>query len=82
MEDHALRKIIKESAREAVHETLIGLGVRVDEPYAIQEDLIYLRKLRVGSEQTRLMLKRSAIGTFVVGITTVLIMGIKEYLGR
>ncbi|MFZ4124584.1 MAG: hypothetical protein ACOYJ2_00740 [Rickettsiales bacterium] len=59
---------IEEVVRVSVHQTLQHLGFTVDDPNAIQKDMIYLRMSRVGREETAKWIKRSAIGVFITGI--------------
>lgn len=51
------RKLI----REAVHETLVGVGFHLQDPSQLQADMLYLRKLRHGSEDMSRVLRTSAI---------------------
>ena len=55
---------IKQIVREAVHETLNGLGVNMSNPQEMQADFMYIRKMRKGSE----MISRNII-TSVVTVT-------------
>ncbi len=54
--------------RASVMETLQHLGFTVDDPNAIQKDMIYLRMSRMGREETTKWIKRSAIGVFITGL--------------
>lgn len=54
--------------RASVMETLQHLGFTVDDPNAIQKDMIYLRMSRIGREETAKWIKRSAIGVFISGL--------------
>ncbi len=53
------------AAEKAAAQTLKGLGVDVDHPLAMQRDFQHLRKSREGVEQTRKVIKRSAIGAVI-----------------
>lgn len=59
---------IEEVVRVSVHQTLQHLGFTIDDPNAIQKDMIYLRMSRVGREETAKWIKRSAIGVFITGL--------------
>lgn len=59
---------IDEVIRASVHETLQHLGFTVEDPHAIQKDMIYLRMARIGREETAKWIKRSAIGVFITGL--------------
>lgn len=54
--------------RASVMQTLQHLGFTMDDPNAIQKDMIYLRMSRIGREETAKWIKRSAIGVFITGI--------------
>ncbi len=57
MEEREVVKVVK----EAVRETLIGLGVNPDDPNEMQANMIYLSKLRKGSEFMSLRIKASLV---------------------
>lgn len=59
---------VEEVVRVSVHQTLQHLGFTVDDPNAIQKDMIYLRMSRMGREETIKWMKRSAIGVFITGL--------------
>jgi len=59
---------LDEIVRVSVHQTLQHLGFTVDDPNAIQKDMIYLRMSRMGREETIKWMKRSAIGVFISGL--------------
>lgn len=54
--------------RASVMQTLQHLGFTVDDPNAVQKDMIYLRMSRIGREETSKWIKRSAIGVFITGL--------------
>lgn len=62
---------IKRIVREAVFETLIGLGFDINEVHENQADMIYLRRLRKGSEDMAERIKGAVIA---VSIPTILFM--------
>ncbi len=70
----------EELIKRTVRETLEELGVNPDQPILTQQDFAYLRELRLASLETRRIVKRYAIATFLVGMTTVLILGVKAWL--
>ena len=59
---------IDEVVRVSVRQTLQHLGFTVEDPNAIQKDMIYLRMTRIGREETAKWIKRSAIGVFITGL--------------
>lgn len=77
-------KELKEVAHEAVKETLMVLGIDVDNHESIQQtqaDLMYMRKLRQGSDDLSKMFKKSAVGIAVLASVYALWQGIKTYIG-
>ena len=51
--------------RETVHETLEALGMDVDDPLEVQQDLAWVRSAREGSESVKKKLVGSAILTII-----------------
>jgi hypothetical protein len=52
---------VRHIVSEAVRETLVGLGVKLDDPTEVQADFAHLRKLRLGCEAT----KKNIIRAFI-----------------
>ncbi len=65
IDEDMLRKIVRESTKEAVHETLISLGFNPEEPQEMQANLIYLDKIRRGSEFLSIRIKASVIAVTI-----------------
>jgi len=63
-----LREEIKQIVHASVLETLAHLGVTTDDPHAVQRDMIHLRQIRLGQEESAKWIKRTAIGVFVTGL--------------
>lgn len=63
-DEESIRRIM----REAVHETLRGLGFNTEHPHEIQADLIYLNKVRKGSEELSRLIKKSVITVAVPSV--------------
>lgn len=63
-----LRQEIRQIVDASVRETLAHLGFTVDDPHAIQRDMIHLRLARMGQEETSKWIKRSALGVFISGL--------------
>ncbi|MCH2038281.1 MAG: hypothetical protein MK137_06795 [Rickettsiales bacterium] len=51
--------------RQAVKETMIGLGFDTDDPREMQKDLLHLRKIRKGSEELSRKAKTTMIAIAV-----------------
>lgn len=63
-----LREEIKQIVHASVLETLGHLGFTVDDPHAIQKDMIHLRMARTGQEELAKWAKRTAVGICVTGL--------------
>lgn len=78
-----LREEIRQIVQASVLETLAHLGFTVDDPNAIQRDMIHLRRTREGQEETSIWIKRSVIGVFVTALLVVVWDGfLKEIVQR
>jgi hypothetical protein len=76
MEESIVRQVVK----DAVHETLTGLGFTPCDPQQTQQDMIYLRKLRRGSEEMGAKIRTASITTLVAGMLYALFEGIRGSL--
>ncbi len=70
---------IRDIVQAAVTETLSSLGLEGDRR-AMMLDFLHLRKTRVGSEQTIMWTKRSAVGLAVAGVVYAIFEGVKASL--
>ena len=68
---------ISEIVKSAVHETLTALGFTIDDPNAVQQDMAYLRKSRMGADDVAKWVKRSGISVAITAFFTVVWMGIQ-----
>lgn len=50
MTEDEMKRIVRTTVQETVHQTLSGLGFSVHEPHELQADILYLRRVRKGSE--------------------------------
>lgn len=73
-EEERLRMII----REAVTETLSGLGFDVKNQNETQADILYLRKIRKGSEEVARVARSSAITVSLSTMLYLLWQAVKE----
>ena len=58
-------EVIRQVVREAVRETLICVGLDMQQPHQLQADMHYLRKLRQGSEDIAHIIRRSLLTAMV-----------------
>ena len=77
--EEVAKETAKEAAKEAVKETFKYLGLDISNPSALQKDFHYLRDVRTGSDETKRLLRKSAISTFIIALITILLLGIKQY---
>lgn len=56
---------VKEAVKEAMNEQFVAYGFRVLEPNEMQADMLYLRKMRVGSEAIGKHALRAIVGVVV-----------------
>lgn len=65
---------------KTVHKTLESLGFDVQNPRDVQADQLYLRKIRKGSQDVNIFVRRSAIWAFICGVAYMAFLGIKNYI--
>lgn len=71
-----------EIVREAVHETLKGIGIDPNAPHEMQADFIYMRKMRKGSELMASRIKTSVITVIIPAFIYMIWDGLKDVIGR
>lgn len=74
--------ITKDEAKILVLETLISLGMDIEEPVELQKDMAYLRALRTGSEELKKKGVLLLFTTFIVALVGWAILGFKVTLGQ
>jgi hypothetical protein len=78
MTDEDIRRVV----REAVHETLSGLGMAAHEQHELQADFLYIRKMRKGSEATGRNIRNTAITVIIPTVIYILWQAIKGEIWR
>ena len=68
--------------REAVRETFLMLGVKVDDPIEVQKDFQHLREWRNTTESIKSKGLLTVMGILVSGMLAALWVGIKEFVGE
>lgn len=63
-----LREEIRQVVKASVVETLQQIGFTMDDPHAIQKDMIHLRMVRIGQEEMTKWVKRTAVGVLVTAL--------------
>lgn len=61
MKEDEARKLVK----EAVQETLSGLGMNTTDPHELQADFAYIRNMRKGSEYLTKRIKLTAVSVVI-----------------
>lgn len=68
--------------REAVRETFLMLGVKVDDPIEVQKDFQHLREWRNTTESIKSKGLLTVMGILVSGMLAAIWVGIKEFVGK
>ena len=68
--------------REAVRETFLMLGVKVDDPIEVQKDFQHLREWRNTTESIKSKGLLTVMGILVSGMLAALWVGIKDFVGK
>lgn len=84
--EQQLQNLTSEEARalirEAVRETFLMLGVKVDDPIEVQKDFQHLREWRNTTESIKSKGLLTVMGILVSGMLAALWVGIKEFVGK
>ena len=72
----------KQVVREAVQETLLTLGVDAGAPLDVQQDMHFVRELRLASEKIQSRGLLVLVGILVTGLVGAVWIGIKSSLGQ
>lgn len=78
MQDEEIHKIVK----EAVRETLAGLGFDMGDIHKAQADLVFLRELRTGSEDLKKRVKNTIITVCIPAILYLIWESIKNNINK
>lgn len=80
LDDEHLKMVIRETVRYSVMETLGTMGFETDQMREMQTDMIYLRKLRKGSEDMARRVRTSVITVLVSAMLFMLWEAMKSLL--
>jgi len=78
MTDDEIRQIV----REAVYETLSGLGMAEHEQHEVQADFLYIRRMRKGSEAISGSIKTTLITVLIPSFLYVIWEALKSELWK
>ena len=73
---------LKALVKSVVTETLTSLGFDTNHPLDVQRDQLYLRDWRVTTESIRGKATLAAVGIVIVGLASVLWLGLKALIVR
>ncbi len=73
-----VHRVATDAGRASTLKTLELLGIDVEQPRAMQADLLWLRQARVGSDALNRLAKRTAIGIAVSAVAWIVWAGIKS----
>ena len=82
LSEKEMQLVVHAAVREAVHETLIGLGFEMQSPAQLQADMHYLRGLRKGSEEVTRLVRHSVLTLAVSTALYLLWQAVKAALGK
>lgn len=77
-----LHMLIRETVKETVRETLVGLGLNPQDPPSLQADMHYLRQLRRGAEEMARLVRHSVLTLAVSTGLYLLWQAIKAAAGK
>lgn len=72
----------EELVRRAVHETLASIGFDMREPLELQADMLYLRKIRKGSEDMSRVIRHSVLTLLATTMLYLLWDAVKNLIQR
>lgn len=75
------RDEVREIVQETVRETLIAIGVDQKDPLAVQQDLAWLRQLRLAAASARGKAAAAMIGILLTAAAAALWTGVRSFLG-
>ena len=73
-----VHRVATDAGRASTLKTLELLGIDVEQPRAMQADLLWLRQAQVGSDALNRLAKRTAIGIAVSAVAWIVWAGIKS----
>ena len=82
MTEDQVRRIAAEAAAQAIKETLQRLGLEVEDPLQVQRDMQHLRDWRNSMERVKSKSLLTAVGIAITGFSALLMIGLRDYLGR
>ena len=73
------REELKEVVKEAMIETLVGLGIQASDPMEMQRDHQFLREIRLTAEKVKTKGILVSVGVLVTGLLGLLGIWIKSF---
>jgi hypothetical protein len=81
LDDHYEHERQRELVKQTVHETLLSLGLEIDDPIKMQKDFQHLREWREASETLKSHGLTTLVGILLAGLLGAIWLGIKNTLG-
>jgi hypothetical protein len=81
MNPNEVRTVAQQAARDAVKETLLAIGIDINDPLAAQRDFASLREWRQSIEAVRSKGFLTLVGIAVTGMLALLWTGLKMKIG-
>lgn len=78
--DNDLKKAIRAAVRDGIDDALTKYGLDTSDPTAMQADMVYLRKSRIGSDEIIKWTKRSCLTAAISGVVVALWQGVKQLI--
>lgn len=75
---HLITDEVERIVKQTVKETLIHLGVKVDDPIEVQKDFQHLREWRLAIQEARKKTMLAVVGVVVSGVLAALWLGVRH----
>lgn len=82
MTEQQVRAIAAEAAAQAVRETLVRLGIPVEDPMEVQRDMQHLRDWRNSVETVKSKSLTTLVGIAISGFVALILVGVRDYFTR
>ena len=78
--DHRDDCLTRDDARLIVKETLIQIGVDLENPIEFQADCQFVRKIRKTHEKVGMKIVLSMVGLFISGTVAIVVLGLSTWV--
>lgn len=77
-----ISKAVEEGAELATENMLLKLGIDSSQAKEMQADMIFIRRLRKDTEDMRGHVRRGLVGSLLMGLLVLLVVGGQEYFKK